>query len=792
MSDRFFKPEGKTASRRLCWVLADGLLLACLVPGLALSYASGFAVPFPWYDNLILLVGCFGAALLCQSPWVRKHTAVCALGALMLYLLALFLCQNAFFEGMGQFGALVVSTLNRTGSGGEGLAVSGGTADVFLLLCAVPVLLWLAVSLLMKQSLLTANLLLVPLLAFLALCGGATNGPALFLLLLGIVLSAAYTRPRRQYRMWGGDNRQLRQENRIRFQSVQKKCTAWTLAAVLVLSVPAYWLVRPLMAVPLKPARQVSLEIQSRLMTKVGRLLPQISAGAWNLQTQAVGGGVENGALDSAEGYYLEDVEDLRLTLNVRPTETLFLRGYVGTSYHDGSWDNPYASTFDGAAINWKTDGSPRLYIQNLPFLRTAFALEQEELNTLEITPAQLLVERLNAGEAYTYLPYGAYLNDYYEVSAGDGAVVGQSGQEDRFYFFFRQDMESVLTAWNALEDTANVLDRVEEAYQAFCLANDRTQCDGLEKLQETVDAAVAGNRWTPEKNLDEITMWIRQYLAEHCRYKTVPEAAPEGEDPLSYFLFQSGEGSSVHFASAAVALYRMFGIPARYVVGYEVPATLFSAQPGGSFTAVVQSDNAQAWAEIYVPGIGWQPKDMTPGVIGTYEEVGPGGERIEAAQTDDSVTAESLPEYTEPTLPPAETAGSARSWEQILALALYALLTAALGAVLAVLGSRVCRALGLDPFHRRTRRQRLIGVFQALYARACNLGLPKDTDSQSEKFAAFCETELTRRDAEAAGLLRPAVERLYRSSFGGEPVSQTDIQTMRRLLTTLWKRPKK
>ena len=175
--------------------------------------------------------------------------------------------------------------------------------------------------------------------------------------------------------MWGGDNRQLRQENRIRFQSVQKKCTAWTLAAVLVLSVPAYWLVRPLMAVPLKPARQVSLEIQSRLMTKVGRLLPQISAGAWNLQTQAVGGGVENGALDSAEGYYLEDVEDLRLTLNVRPTETLFLRGYVGTSYHDGSWDNPYASTFDGAAINWKTDGSPRLYIQNLPFLRTAFAL---------------------------------------------------------------------------------------------------------------------------------------------------------------------------------------------------------------------------------------------------------------------------------------------------------------------------------------------------------------------------------------------------------------------------------
>lgn len=124
--------------------------------------------------------------------------------------------------------------------------------------------------------------------------------------------------------------------------------------------------------------------------------------------------------------------------------------------------------------------------------------------------------------------------------------------------------------------------------------------------------------------------------------------------------------------------------------------------------------------------------------------------------------------------------------------MALYALLTAALGTALAVLGSRACRALGFDPFHRRTRKQRLIGVFQTLYARACNLGLPKDTDSQSEEFAAFCDTELARRDAEAACLLRPAVERLYQSSFGGKPVSQTDIHTMRRLLMTLWKRPKK
>ena len=538
------------------------------------------------------------------------------------------------------------------------------------------------------------------------------------------------------------------------------------------------------------------------------QLLPEFSAGQWNLRLETVGGGVQDGAVGSNEGYLLEGVEDLKLTLNTKPKEAIFLKGYIGTFYENGGWENNYGTTFDGAAINWNTEGSPRLYIQNLPFLRTAFALAQGQsedrdvasaMSAFSIEPAQLLVERINANDAYTYLPYGTYLNDYYQVSSGDGAVAGQSEQEDRFYFFFREDMEAVLSAWNALDGTSNVLDRVEGSYRAFSDTNNQAQCPGLDTLREEVDGVMAQNRWSADQNTEEITVWIRGYLAENYQYQLNPEAAPDGKDALAYFLFESKTGNSVHFASAAVVLYRLFGIPARYVVGYEVPASLFSAQSNGTYTATVQGDNAQAWAEIYVPGIGWRPKDMTPGVIGTYAEVGPGGEKIEAFVENGSQTQAEDNLSTEETLTDGDDADTclsgsgglhiqAYSVEQIIIVLMYLVLAILTVAGLGFSGRYFCRTFGYDPFHRYSRQQRLIFVFQAFYTRMRRLGLPQNANSQSEEFLSFCETELCRRCPEAVGLLRPTVEKLYRSFFGGEPVSQGDISAMRRILLASYK----
>ena len=806
VSDRFFQPESTPKPRGLLWFAADALLLACLAGGLLLLFVSGFSVPVSlWFFPAVLLL-CILITGFFRGQWHPRRRAAAWIGVLLLYLLLLFLCQDAFFQGADQFGSLLADTLTRTYGAQQGPpgALGGERAEVFLLFAAIPAILWLGAALFRKNSLLMASLLLFPLLVLLSLCGAANNTAALFLVLLGFVLCIAYTKPKRQHRMWGGANQQLKQENRIRFQTIQKKAMAMMLGAFLLLSVPGFYLVRPLLSLSLQPAREISVELQSGFLTKVMKLLPELSAGRWKLRTEAVGGGVQDGAVSGSEGYLLDGVEDLRLTLTTKPTEAIFLKGYIGTLYENGSWQNPYGTTFDGAAINWNTEGSPRLYIQNLPFLRAAFALSQGQSENGDVAsamsgfaaePAQLLVERLNANGSYTYLPYGAYLNDYYEIPSGDGAVAGQGEQEDRFYFFFREQLQEVLSAWNALEGTDNVLDRVEESYRAFCGTNNQAKCTGMDTLLETVQEVTARNHWSGGKNVKEITAWIRQYLAEQYTYQLKPETVPEGKDPLAYFLFESGRGNSVHFASAAVVLYRMFGIPARYVVGYEVPAALFSVQPNGTYTAIAQGDNAQAWAEIYVPGIGWMPEDLTPGVIGTYEQVGPGSEKIEVISGSSGQTEPGPSQTEQPTGGGNETSKVGRfrikldSVEQVIRVFLYFLLAVLPAVGILVLGRRVCRALGWDPFHRYSQQTRLIFVFQALYARMRRLGLPEDADSQSEAFRSFCETELSKRCPEAICLLEPAVDKLYRSCFGGEPVRTGDISAMRRILLASYKR---
>lgn len=785
----------------------DFLLLASLTLGLMILLVTGFSAAVPQWFYPAVLGMCAGAVLVYRSRLCARFWPAVMLVLLLAYLLILYLNQDTFLRGMRRFGSLI-SYQMQVEYASENLPPfpgSGGMdAAVFLLLVCAPGTFWLGMSLLVTNRFLAANLLIFPLLAMLALCGAANNTAALFLILFGVVLGMAFCRPKKQRRMWGGAKKELLEENKKRFQSIQKKTALLVLAGCIAVSVPGFLVVRPLLAISLKPAEDYSVQLQSAVLNRVMKLLPELTAGQWNLNLEAIGGGVQNGALNSGEGYLLEGVEDLRLTLDYKPEEPIFLKGFVGKSYQDGSWIMGSGTTFDGAAMNWNTEGSARIYIQNLPFLRTAFALADngqdektaERMAGISAQPHQILVERLNANDDYTYVPYGVYLNDYYQVDSGDGAVKGQRDQEDRYYFFSRGDLGNVLETWNTLT-TANVLDRVEESYRAFCQTDCLLYPEDWEFLSEQVREAKTQNKWRSQENIDEISSWIRHYLTENYDYQLIPPEVPEGRDALDYFLTESKSGNSIHFASAAVILYRMFGVPARYVVGYEVPAALFTVQANGIYTATIQGDNSQAWAEIYEPGIGWMPRDMTPGVIGTFEEIGPGGEKVEAIIPDEEETeaAETIPEIQPEEIPTEspEAIPEGENWTvgQIIFLIACIASAAALlaGAVLLLL--RLSRTYGWN-FPPRSRQSRLLGVFQAFYRRMCKLGLPKNTDSQSDAFAAFCVQQLQCRDTAAAESFPPAMQHLFASCFGVESVREQNIRTMRTLLLASRKRPKK
>ena len=65
-------------------------------------------------------------------------------------------------------------------------------------------------------------------------------------------------------------------------------------------------------------------------------------------------------------------------------------------------------------------------------------------------------------------------------------------------------------------------------------------------------------------------------------------------------------------FAHLLLAAARMAGLPARYVSGYLVPRR--TAEPGASIEEVIGGQASHAWAEVYIPELGWIPQDPTLG----------------------------------------------------------------------------------------------------------------------------------------------------------------------------------
>ena len=87
-----------------------------------------------------------------------------------------------------------------------------------------------------------------------------------------------------------------------------------------------------------------------------------------------------------------------------------------------------------------------------------------------------------------------------------------------------------------------------------------------------------------------------------------LPDSLKDASDYLDYFLFEKQEGYCSYYASAFVLMSRYCGIPSRLVQGYRCSA-------GSKLHLNVMSDDAHAWAESYIEGIGWMVFEPTPGM---------------------------------------------------------------------------------------------------------------------------------------------------------------------------------
>lgn len=176
--------------------------------------------------------------------------------------------------------------------------------------------------------------------------------------------------------------------------------------------------------------------------------------------------------------------------------------------------------------------------------------------------------------------------------------------------------------------------------YLSFTTLSQETQQEA-----EQILASLGITRDTP---ILEAATLIRNYVRDCATYDLNTPAMPEeSADFALWFLRESDTGYCVHFASAATVLLRAAGIPARYVEGYMTDIQAASTE--------VTEANAHAWAEYFVPGIGWLIMEATPG--SGDSQVPPDGTEPTAPSTAPPTTQPTLP--TKPTLPSLPTVPS-------------------------------------------------------------------------------------------------------------------------------------
>ena len=109
---------------------------------------------------------------------------------------------------------------------------------------------------------------------------------------------------------------------------------------------------------------------------------------------------------------------------------------------------------------------------------------------------------------------------------------------------------------------------------------------------------------------LDKVRL-ARDYLAGNYTYDLNVTAVPRERDFIDWFLDHK-TGYCVHYASALALLLEDVGIATRYVEGFVAGATPDDAS-NQIYRRTVTTDQAHAWTEVHLSGVGWYPFDATP-----------------------------------------------------------------------------------------------------------------------------------------------------------------------------------
>lgn len=313
------------------------------------------------------------------------------------------------------------------------------------------------------------------------------------------------------------------------------------------------------------------------------------------------------GELDLKEKTALEIVME-------KPT-SLYLRGYVGSTYTSDQWlDIDSEIKYDNSDLYYWLNKEAFHPVNQLSTVNELMD-DKKLLNETKVS-----VHNIGANSKYLYTPYELMteIDDFEKINdATNETVISKRFFGERTYQFktYENLISHYPTLANFLYDTKE--DKDKEAYLEKEQYYNEFVYDVYTDLPDEVEMMLEfylDKEEDAESHIayEKAIKTVKEFLSRRLSYQLDPNPLPENADFLTHVLEDSKEGYATHYATAATLMFRYLDIPARYVEGYLVtPKDIKNKE---DYEAIdIEGTNAHAWTEIYIDQLGWIPIETTP-----------------------------------------------------------------------------------------------------------------------------------------------------------------------------------
>ena len=283
------------------------------------------------------------------------------------------------------------------------------------------------------------------------------------------------------------------------------------------------------------------------------------------------------------------------LSVTSDKTDTLYLRGFVGDTYKNGTW-----SALDAENAANEKDLFYWLH-ENGFYPQSQFTLSA--IQTAEYETETIQISNLSACSLYRYEPFSVL-----PTSAGTAKnrlapsavkASGWNGEREYSYTVIANSSAILPEILDELQqnEANDAYLQMESAYRDF------VDSYALAVPQEFVDEM--GALLEETKQDLNFSGALTKEEAQLCALSFL-ETCFDGNPSLP--LDSTANGTTYQYATVAALALRYYGIPARYVEGFTV-------KTAENENVSVTDENAEAWVEVYQDGVGWLPLALTPGL---------------------------------------------------------------------------------------------------------------------------------------------------------------------------------